>query len=493
MDYELAEYLRKTYASLIKWIIDNNQQAIKVFNSLKENDFYSEIEKNIFSSMNNLYLKKIQINETTILDDLIGSQKIYNESLIEEYQKYLIESISWQTGNENSIEYFIKIIKDYSTKKRLDFACSEFISKNVSLTTSKEIFKNFHENVLEILNDQQEDKIPDLNDSINTLMDRIKGNYELLDNDKVIYSGYDDIDRLTKGFRPGQLIVVAARPGMGKTTFALNIIRNSIADLIQYNENLETDSSQKPKIILMFSLEMNTDELLRKFITMETMKNVDNFFEKRSSKNYDYNEAFRQTIEHDAILFENSLKRIKRWPLLIDDKSSQSITEIESKIYSYSKEYDIALVVVDYLQLISSGEGRKFENRALEVAKVSKAFKVLARDYKTPIIAMAQLSRRAEDRSDGNQNNKNPIANMFDSSPKLSDLKESGAIEQDSDIVAFIHYNRKENDLTSQDKNMNLRKKILDVKLIIEKNRSGETGDVKITFNKELSLFSISK
>lgn len=254
-----------------------------------------------------------------------------------------------------------------------------------------------------------------------------------------IETGFYDIDRLTTGFHPGDLVIVAARPGMGKTSFALSILHH-----LSIVKNIPT---------AFFSLEMSKEQIAMRLLGEETKIPLRKI------------RAGFLSQQELSKLTDSAIKMMKS-PLYIDDTASISILDLKAKARRLKKEKDIKLIVVDYLQLISSG--RRSESRQQEVAEVSRSLKALAKELSIPVVALAQLSRQAEMRSDKR--------------PQLADLRESGAIEQDADLVMFIHrpeYYKK--NPSPQEEGL--------AEIIIAKQRNGPTGMVNLAFIKDITKF----
>jgi replicative DNA helicase len=250
-------------------------------------------------------------------------------------------------------------------------------------------------------------------------------------------SGYVDLDRMSHGLARGALIIVAGRPGMGKTTFAMNVAQHV--------------AIRQQKTVGVFSLEMGQQELALRILASESEVK----FSKLRSGLYSQSEAI-QLIE--------TMKTISRSPLFIDDSASPSILEVASKARRLKAEKDLALLVIDYLQLMQAG-GR-FENRNLEIAAITRAFKQLAKELDIPVILLSQLSRQPERRGG-------------DHKPQLADLRESGAIEQDADVVLFVYRDIVYNEEADP----------REAELIIAKNRNGEIGEVALVFFGEHTKF----
>ena len=252
-----------------------------------------------------------------------------------------------------------------------------------------------------------------------------------------ISSGFLDLDRLTHGLGRGSLIIVAGRPGMGKTTFALNVAEHA--------------AIRQQKTVGVFSLEMGQQELALRILASESEVK---FGKLRSGL---YSQA-------EAVKLIDTMKTISRSPLFIDDSAAPTILEVASKARRLKAEKDLSLLVIDYLQLMQAG-GR-FENRNLEIAAITRSFKQLAKELDIPVILISQLSRQPERRGG-------------DHRPQLSDLRESGAIEQDADVVLFVY----------RDIVYNEEADAREAELIVGKNRNGETGTVNMVFFGETTRF----
>lgn len=259
-------------------------------------------------------------------------------------------------------------------------------------------------------------------------------------------SGFSDIDKMTHGFRPGHMIVIAARPGVGKTSLAMNI-----ADHVAVQLGLGVG---------VISLEMTGDELMERMIASRARVNLRNI-----------QEGF--LAERDMPRIVSAAGALGNAPLYIDDKSAQNILEIRAKARRWHQQHDIRLLVVDYLQLAGAGStGRRVENRQQEVSLISRGIKLLAKELGIPVIVMSQLNRQIE----YDKNRK----------PRLSDLRESGSIEQDADLVMFLHARRRIDDNGEEEDDM---PDVVPTTGIIAKQRSGPTGEIFFTFLKAYTRF----
>jgi replicative DNA helicase len=252
-----------------------------------------------------------------------------------------------------------------------------------------------------------------------------------------VSSGFLDLDRMSHGLGRGSLIIVAGRPGMGKTTFALNVAQHV--------------AIRAQRTVGVFSLEMGQQELALRILAAESGVN---FSKLRSGL---YSQA-------EAVKLIDTMKTISRSPLYIDDAAAPSILEVASKARRLKAEKDLAVLVIDYLQLMQAGG--KYENRNLEIAAITRSFKQLAKELDIPVVLLSQLSRQPERRGS-------------DHRPQLSDLRESGAIEQDADLVLFVYRDAVYNEEADP----------REAELILAKNRNGETGTVDLVFFGETTRF----
>lgn len=260
-------------------------------------------------------------------------------------------------------------------------------------------------------------------------------------------SGFTKIDRITSGWQPSDLIIVAARPSMGKTAFVLSMARNIAVDL---NAG-----------VAFFSLEMSSIQLVNRLISAETELRSDKIRNGRLEP-------------YEWIQLEGKIKNLTKAPVFIDDTPAISIFELRAKCRRLLKKHNnIKVIIIDYLQLMTAGTDNKSGNREQEVSVISRSLKALAKELNVPIIALSQLNRSVETRGGSKR-------------PQLSDLRESGAIEQDADVVMFIH--RPEYYGFETDEDGNSLKGIAE--LIIAKHRNGAVGDVKLKFQNELAKFS---
>ena len=406
-------------------MLTDNDAVMAAVEVLKEDAFYREDNKIIYQAILNLYSKSEPIDIITLKDELESMGKFEQVGGLE----YLAELPEKVPTTANAMKY-IKIVEEKSTLRRLIKTANEII----------ELGYNPTEDVEDIM-DGAEKKIFDIMQSKNTksytpikdVLVESFTNLEKLYNQKQHVTGvptqFYDLDDKTAGLHGSELILVAARPAMGKTAFALNIATNAAL------------RANVP--VAIFSLEMSKDQLVNRMLCSEAMVDSNKV---RTGK----------LDEEDWTKLAEAIGPLSEAGVYIDDTPGISVMEIRTKCRKLKMEKNIGLVVIDYLQLIS-GSNKRNGSREQEISEISRSLKVLAKELNVPVIALSQLSRAVEQRDDHR--------------PMLSDLRESGAIEQDADIVMFLYrddYYNKE----SAEKDI--------AEVIIAKQRGGSTGTVKL-------------
>ena len=417
-------------------MIDTNSviQAVEI---LVPEDFYREDNKIIFSCIHSLFSKNQPIDIITLKEEIASIGKLEQIGGLE-YIATLPEKIP-TTAN---IEMYIKIVKDKAISRNLIEMSNEISKLGFDSTITTEQLTDIAEKkVFEITQKKNTKNASRFKDVISSCINNLE---EVVKNGKKkgIPTGFIDLDKKMGGLKPTELIILAARPAMGKSAFALNI-----AIHVAKNEKVP---------VLIFNLEMGKEQLVDRIICSECF--IDSV---------KYREGNIQ--DEDWTKLANGLSTLTESNIFIDDTSSLTISEIKAKCRKMKIEENIGLVIIDYLQLISPSGNKT--SREQEVAEISRSLKILAKDLKIPIIALSQLSRANEKR------------NSQDKRPMLSDLRDSGSIEQDADIVMFIHredyYNK---DIVEPDK-----KNIAEI--ILAKNRAGETGIENLLWIGEYTKF----
>lgn len=435
--------------------------------ALKEEDFYPENENNrmIFSAMKRLFLRNDPVDVQTLTDELINSNEI-TQCGGPEYLLELADSVITFTN----FDKYVRIVQDQALLRNFLLTMKDieeqYYASDIGDITS--FLGNSENKLSEIAEKRKVGDFVDAKTISNQLSDELRTLQEATTDDTVTGTptGYTRLNQLTHGFQKGQFIIVAARTGVGKTTLSLNLIYNAAI---------------KGVPVAYFSLEMTSNELFKRLLSIES--GVD--FESIRS-GYRLNKQNRLKLQQGC-------ERLGETKIYVDDTSGLQILELAAKVRSlYNKEPNLGLVVVDYIGLVHTHLKNK-DNRQQEVQLVSQTLKALALELKIPIIAVAQLNRNVENRDGGE--------------PKLSDLRESGSIEQDADIVLLLHQQKVEK-IDADDKNVLkkvnqevtekqqevVKKEAGDnsvmIDLIVAKNRAGKTGKVPLLFCKNICLFS---
>jgi replicative DNA helicase len=346
-----------------------------------------------------------------------------------------VEGVSTSAG----IVYHAEIVKSLSIRRKLINQCSSISEACFQeWENTEDLLEIAEQSVFEIAEEQ-------VRDGFETMKDIVKDSFKKLESTAAfdgyvtgVPTGFMDFDRLTAGLQPSDLIIIAGRPSMGKTAFALNI---------GYNAAKKTE-----KGIAVFSLEMSKQQLGIRLLGFDAGIDAT----KLRTGNLRGKEW--EALTHAA-------NRLSELPIFIDDSSGISVLGMKAKCRRLKKQNDLSLVIVDYIQLIQGR--RSAESRQMEMSEISRALKAMAKDLNVPVIALSQLNRKVEDRP-----NKRP---------QLSDLRESGAIEQDADVIAFIYRDEMYNPNSEENRNL--------AEIILGKQRNGPTGKFKLTFRKELTAF----
>lgn len=417
------EALQKACEEVDKEVFSDNKNA-KIFEIIKE-----------------LYDNKKPFNITTLTTELIAKKRLIEVGGVE-YLNELVESVA--TGA--NIEYYIDLVLEKYTLRRI-IEESEAIIKNAKDPNSdfSQTVELAEKNILNVTKARKTSEFR----NIKEVLEKADADLQKLveNHGKVtgLTTGFPNLNRLTEGLHPTQLIIVAARPAVGKTAFALNIALNA--------------AKNTKKNIAIFSLEMPAEQLVLRMISAAV--NLDNAKLKGGKME---NEDWRR--------FEQAMTQLRNTNIFFHDSGGITASEIKAKCRRLSTQGEgLGLVIIDYLQLIDSSN-RYSGSRQQEVSEISRSLKMLALELEVPVIALSQLSRSVEQRTD-----KKPV---------LSDLRESGAIEQDADIVMALHAPKNETgeNITTDENNDEL------IQLIILKHRNGPTGTIEFSFKKRFSSFA---
>jgi replicative DNA helicase len=399
--------------------------------------FYFQNHQEIYRAIVFMHKNQIPIDILTLITFLQDNGLLKKTGGV----KVLIELIT-QLPNLIYLEEYLALIKDKFIRRSLIKLGYETINSGYVTNIPLEIILNELENKLfNLTNKTTTQKLLNSAELLNTIFFDLKTKF-LNPTLSDLPSGFYDLDSLIQGFQKSDLIIIAGRPSMGKTALGLNIVLNIVK------------SSKRP--ILFFSLEMSKEQIIYRLLSMET--NI-NQMKLKSGKLY----------QNDWIKLNKIIRILSKLPFFIDDSFHLSTQDIRSKIKAIIFEQnDIALIIIDYLQLMKNSN-LKTQNRTQELSEITRSLKTLAREFNIPIIALSQLSRNIE--------------NRIDKRPILSDLRESGSIEQDADVVLMLNRNTDSNSSLSQTQSSSL------IELIVAKQRNGPIGTVKLKFDEKRTKF----
>ena len=408
---------------------------------LKPECFYREAHQYIFIAISNLFTAEKPIDMLTVKEELSGLGK-----LEEVGGAFYITQLTSRVASAAHIEYHAHIIYQKYLQREIIRLSGTLQTQAFDETIDVEDLLEEAENSLFQLSQgsMKRDAIQ-INPVIADTIQKIKLAGERSDGLSGIPSGFSDLDKITSGWQASDLIIIAARPAMGKTAFVLTMARNMA---VMHN-----------KPIAVFSLEMSNIQLVNRLIIAET---------ELASENIKNGKLSNEEWEH----LYRKVKNLENAPLYVDDTAGLSIFELRAKCRRLKKKHGISAVIIDYLQLMNAS-GMKTGNRQEEVSLISRSLKGLAKELDIPIIALSQLNRGVEGRTGESKR------------PQLSDLRESGAIEQDADMVLFIH--RPEYYKIYEDAQGNSLIGLAEI--IIAKHRNGATGDVRLRFRSEVVKF----
>ena len=418
--------------SVIGSMIIDKSAIAQVAEKLTEDDFYREGHKIIYKSIFEMFKNDMAVDLVTLLEYLKSTDQLEKAGGV----TYITE-VSSSVPTTANLSSYIKIVEEKSILRRLIKASTAIIEDSYNKQGEVEgVLDLAEKKIFDIAEKRSTSDFEALSD----VLERGFLEIERLFNNKGqitgVPSGFTDLDAKTSGFQKGDMVLIAARPSMGKTTFALNIAENA--------------ALREGKSVVIFSLEMPKEQLAYKLLCSEA--NVDML--KLRTGNLD---------DKDWENIARATGPLSKAKIYIDDTAGVTVMEMRSKCRRLKMEYGIDLILIDYLQLMS---GSSSENRQQEVSEISRSIKALAKEMECPVIALSQLSRAPEQRADHR--------------PMLSDLRESGSIEQDADLVMFLYRDEYYNKET-EDKNM--------AECIVAKHRNGPVGTVKMAFLGALSKF----
>jgi replicative DNA helicase len=432
--------------SVLGGILIDNDAINRVLEILGAEDFYRESHRKIFQAMMRLSDQREPCDLITMTDML------KKQGELEEVggAPYLLTLVDYVPTAAN-IAYYCKIVKEKAVNRKLISVATEIVTRGYDEQADiNELLDLAQKNIYEISENKLRPQYVPVQAVLKEAFTILKTLHDRKEHVTGVPTGYVDLDHMTAGFQPGDLIIVAARPSMGKTTLALNVAEYASAD--------PHNKKKVPSVI--FSLEMGKEQLVMRFLA--SIAKVD-FGRMRTGHflDSDWPRLTRAAgILHDAKIF-------------IDDTPAISVLELRSKARRLKSEHDIGLIIIDYLQLMRGGANP--ESRQQEISEISRSLKALAKELNVPVIALSQLNRELEKRADKR--------------PMMSDLRESGAIEQDADVIMFVYREsvyceqcRKRDGTCTQNHERNS-------EIIIGKQRNGAIGTVNLAFFGEHTRF----
>ncbi|HEU4588711.1 MAG TPA: replicative DNA helicase [Gemmatimonadales bacterium] len=408
--------------------------ALRASELVDDTMFYREEHRRLFRAMRALVERRVVIDHVTLHDEL----ERRNELAAVGGTEYIAELVDAAPTAAN-LEFHATILRDKAVLRRLIESATQIITEAYDAKTpASDLLDTAESRIFQISQQRREQGFTRIKEMLWPTMERIETLQRSGKQITGVSSGFDKLDEMTSGFQPSELVIVAARPSMGKTAFCLNVATN--AALAGHG-------------VAIFSLEMSKESLVQRMLTAEAR--VDSQRVRRAMlRDSDFSMLARAA---------GVLQSCKIW---IDDTPAITLLEMRSKARRLKAEHDVSMLVVDYLQLMRSPEYA--ENRVQEISDISRSLKALARELQVPVVALSQLSRASEQRGGERK-------------PILSDLRDSGAIEQDADLVIFIH--RPE----YYDRDDESKRGLAEV--MLAKNRNGPTGDVDLFFHREYTRF----
>jgi replicative DNA helicase len=417
-----------------------------VIDILRPEAFYMDNNQKIYKAILQLY------SDTQPIDILTVSDRLRSNGDLESIGgPYYLAELTNRVASAANVEFHARIVAQKYIQRELIRVSADIIRDAYEDTTDVfELLDNAEKNLFSIAEDNLRKNGDEIGNIVGDEIKEISLRMSKAEKGEVLTgvgSGFTALDRMTAGWQKSDLVIVAARPGMGKTAFTLALARNAAIDM--------------GKPIAFFSLEMSTNQLVQRLISMETEISAD--------------KLRKGTLEqHEWFQLTSKVDRLQKAPIIIDDTPALNIFELRAKCRRYKERYKIEMVVIDYLQLMSgqNPDGRGGGNREQEISMISRAMKSIAKELQIPVIALSQLSRAVETRGGVKR-------------PMLSDLRESGAIEQDADMVIFLY--RPEYYEVFEDESGNDTRGTAEI--IVAKHRNGALGTVKARFISHFAKF----
>lgn len=424
--------------AVIAGVLMRPQQMNTIADKLAPEDFYLPAHTLIFRSCLNLFSHSAPIDIVTVAEDL------KTQGALEDAGGFLyLTQVSQAVVIGANAEYYSKIVREKSLQRKLIDACAAIISRSFEPSVEvKELLDESEKTIFAISGDSVRNEFSsskELTDKVFENLSKLADAHDVITG---VTTGFERLDLLTAGLQNSDLVIVAARPSMGKTAFALCVALNAA---IRQNVTVG-----------IFSLEMSKEQLMHRMLAIRGKVNLSSLRKPASLKD-----------EHWQSLYA-AADVIAHAPLYIDDSPALSTLELRARARRLKSEHNLGLVIIDYLQLMRSS--RRTDSRELEISDISRSLKGLAKELNIPVVALAQLNRKVEDR-----NEKRPM---------LADLRESGAIEQDADVIMFVY-----RDDVYKIKKPSERPVVGDAEIIIGKQRNGPVGVAELTYHSEYTSF----
>ncbi|MEO8193895.1 MAG: replicative DNA helicase [Gemmatimonadales bacterium] len=433
-------YSEDAEQAVLSAMLMDQDAVLRATEHVDDTMFYREGNRRIFRAMLSLSERGDVIDPLTLSEELSRTGELQSSGG-KEYISFLVDAVPTSAN----VEYHAKIVREKALRRRLIEVSTAIVTDAFeSALPAADLLDAAEHRIFEVNQSRGAEGFTRIKELLWPTMERIETLQRGGESITGVGSGFKDLDELTAGFQPSDLIIIAARPSMGKTAFVLNIAQNAALD-----GNIP---------VAFFSLEMSKEALVQRLLTSEGRVDA-----QRLRKGRLHDDEFVRLGRAAGIL--------SHAPIWIDDTPSMSLLEMRSKARRLKIDNDIGLIVVDYLQLMQGPANQ--ESRQQEISYISRSLKALARELRVPVVALSQLSRAPEQRTGENKR------------PQLSDLRESGAIEQDADLVMFIYRQEMYEGLTDKDGN-SLEGR---AEIIVGKQRNGPTGFVNLHFNKTFTRF----
>ena len=422
--------------SVLGAILIEQSAIAKISDILQPEDFYREAHKLVYRSAMTLFERGEAIDFITVIDMLRREEALERAGGIS-----YITSLANGVPTAANIVFHAKIVQEKSLLRRLIHAATDIAAMGYAETEEVErVLDHAEQKILEVATRKIGQDFAPIKEIIFSTLDKIDEMHKAKGGITGLSTGFTNLDNLTGGFQRSDLILIAARPSMGKTAFVLNVAQHM--------------ATRDKKSVAIFSLEMPREQLAMRMMCAEGLIDSQHFRTGAMS-----NDEWKNLVD--------AADRLSASPMFIDDTAGVNAVELRNKARRISKEHGLDCIIIDYLQLMDGGAHSRIDNRQQQISDISRSLKALARELKVPVIALSQLSRGPESRTSRK--------------PMLSDLRESGSLEQDADMVAFLY---REDYYNPETEKKNL------TELIIAKNRNGPTETVELYFHKNFTRFT---